>query len=398
MKNRFLKLTTLSFLVSSSIYASGYKVPETSVGAVALSAATVAHSGGVDSAYYNPANLSFLEDGNILETDLILIAIDASKFTDKDGKSIKSESELPLIPAIHYTSKKFGDFRFGLSTVVPSGVTKRWNVSPAKDVAKKFTLEVLEINPTISYKINNTLAVAVGCRILHSKGVVQSTSTASRDMEGDSINFGYNLALAYKPTSSLEFGITYRSEVMLGEDGNAKLYIGDAKVYDGGGTVEVPLPALFNLAIAYTFDSKTTLEVVYEKNFWSAYKTLDFNYVSTIPAILKPSMDDPISKDWEDSTAIRVGVTQKLDKLTIMAGLVVDETAIPTKSVSFELPGTDATSVSFGTKYQVNKKLDIGFGMLYSMKESRKVKNEHLDGEFASSKTYIFSTDIDYKF
>jgi len=402
MKNLLLKLTTFSLIASSAIYANGYKVPENSVSSVSLLAANIAHSSGADTAYYNPANMAFMKDENNLDVGLTLISVDASNFKGSangmNNLNIDAESELPIIPSIHFVSSKYNNFTFGFSMVVPSGVTKEWEVRPAKDSAEQFTLEVVELNPTVAYKINNKMAIALGLRALKSSGIVKSSSTASRDMEGDSFDFGYNLALAYKPTSALEIGVTYRSKVSLEEEGNAKLYIGDAKVYDGGGSVEVPLPAQFNLAVAYTFDSQTSLEVVYEKSFWSAYKTLNFNYISNIPAILQPSMDNPINKDWKDTTTFRIGVTQELNELTLMAGLTIDETPIPDKSLSFELPGTDSTAISFGAKYKVNENLTAGFGMLCSMKESRKITNEYLQGEFASSETYIFSTGIGYKF
>ena len=65
------KLTLLSLAVASALYAGGYKIPETSVNGVALSAANVAHSQNADAAYYNPANMSFMADENALEADKI---------------------------------------------------------------------------------------------------------------------------------------------------------------------------------------------------------------------------------------------------------------------------------------------------------------------------------------
>ena len=276
MKNRLLKLATLSLVTSGAIYAAGYKIPETSVNAIALSAANVAHSIGADAAYYNPANMSFMKDENNLEMDLIVISLEPTNYKSSDSTiDIEAESEIFYIPSTHFVSQKFGDTRFGLSITAPGGLTKRWNDSPAIDTAKQFSLVVVEINPTVSYLLSDNFAVAIGARVLHSSGIVKSNSTASRDMEGESFDFAYNIALAYKPTTALEIGVTYRSEVELTEEGNAKLSIGNAKVYDGGSSVNVPLPALLNVAVAYTFESKTTLEFVYEKNFWSAYETLD---------------------------------------------------------------------------------------------------------------------------
>ncbi len=42
-------------------------------------------------------------------------------------------------------------------------------------------------------------------------------------MEGDTFEFGYNLALAYKPTNDINLAVTYRSEIDLEEEGTAKL-------------------------------------------------------------------------------------------------------------------------------------------------------------------------------
>lgn len=401
MKNSLLKITALSLITCSVVYAGGYKIPETSTNAVALSAANVAHSISADAAYYNPANMAFMADENALEADLMVVGLDATNFKGSGsmaGIEIDAESESFLIPSLNYVSPKIDDFRLGLSIVVPGGLTKRWTDSPAVDSAEEFTLQVVEINPTIAYPINDKLAVALGLRIIHSEGIVKSSSTASRDMIGESYDFGYNLALSYKPTSALEVGLTYRSNVDLTEEGNAELFIGTGKVYDGGSSVTVPLPALLNLAVAYTFESKTTLEFVYERNFWSAYETLDFNYESNIPAILQPSFDTSIAKDWKDTNAFRLGVTQELDELTLMAGIVIDETPISEEKVSFELPDSDSVSVSFGGRYQINKEFNAGFGMLYSMRESREISNGDIEGEFSNSNVLIVSAGVGYKF
>jgi len=401
MKNRLLKLTTLSLMATSAIYAAGYKIPETSVNALALGAANVAHSSGADSAYYNPANMAFMKDENNLDINLMVIGLEASNFKSTDKSiNIDAESELFLIPSTHFVSKKYDDFRFGFSFVVPGGLTKRWEDAPAKATAEEFTLTVIEMNPTVSYLINDNFAVAIGARVVYSEGIVKSSSTASRDMTGDSIDFGYNLALSYKPTNALEFGLTYRSEIDLTEEGNAKLYFGNTDgvlSYNGGSSVTVPLPALLNIAVAYTFESKTTLELVYEKNFWSAYDILDFNYVDTLEPAMKP-MDYAIYKNWEDTNVIRIGVTQELDGMTLMAGIVIDETPVPEDKVSFELPDSDGVAISFGGRYEIDDNLDVGLSTMYLMKESRTASPDGIDGEFASSATYLISTGLSYKF
>ena len=398
------KFLLSSLVLSCSVYAGGYKIPEVSTNGVALSAANIAHGHGADTAYYNPANMVFMEDGQNIEADLIYIGLDPVKYKgkvtgDPTTYDISAESENFFIPSLNYVSPKLGEnnVRVGLSVVVPGGLSKRWNDSPGVDRAEEFTLEIVEINPTLAIPITDKLAFAFGFRVVVTSGVVKSSSAVSRDMTGDSVDMGYNLALAYKATDKLEFGATYRSKVNLTVEGNAKLYSPTDLVYDGGATVTIPLPAFATLAAAYTFDTKTTVELVFERNMWSSYKNLDFNYAGNV-GYLAPYFDDPIAKDWKDSNAYRIGVTQELDEWTLMAGAVYDESPIPDETLSFELPDSDALSVSAGARYQYNKNINIGLSALYSMRDTRSVDNDDLQGEFSNSNVLIISAGLGYKF
>jgi len=396
------KLTLISLAVASSLYAGGYKIPETSVNGVALSAANVARSHGADAAYYNPANMVFMADENAIEADLMVIGLDPTNFKGKGsqlGVDIDAESETFFIPSLNYVSPKLGNARIGVNISVPGGLTKRWNDSPAKDKAEEFTLQVIEINPTVAFAVTDNFAFAAGFRLLHSEGIVKSTSAISRDMEGDSFDVGYNLALAYKPTKSLEFGLTYRSKVNLTQEGTAKLYdVGSTTlpVYDGGSTVSVPLPAFLNIAAAYTFSTQTTIEIVYERNFWSAYSTLDFNYAGDI-GNLKEKLDDPIAKDWKNTNAYRIGITQEFDAVTLMAGAVIDETPVPDSTLSYELPDSDSLSFSLGGRYDLTDSINMGISALYSMRDDREANNE-IEGTFSNSDVLIISAGLGFKF
>jgi long-chain fatty acid transport protein len=417
------KIALMSLVASSVVLAGGYKIPETSLNAVALSAANIAHNKSADAAYYNPANMVFMADENALEVDLMYINLAATNYDGTVGGTgpydIDAKEEKFLAPSLHYVSAKAnGGARFGVSVVVPGGLSKRWDDAPAVYSAEEFTLQTVEVNPTVALPIGDKIGVAVGLRLVHSKGVVKSTAPiASRDMEGDSIDFGYNIALAYKPTSEIELGATYRSRVDLSVEGDAALsytdlagsftpYTGMAAgttyTSDSSANVSVPLPATLSLAAAYTFPTKTTLELVYERTYWSAYNELDFNYGSGVNFVTNYVFGTPINKDWKDTNAFRLGVTQELDALTLMAGIVYSQSPVPNETLSFELPDSDSTSVSIGGRYAINKQVDVGLSALYSMPEKRSVSattNENgLDGEFSNSNVLLISAGVGYKF
>ncbi|MCW8953909.1 MAG: outer membrane protein transport protein [Sulfurimonas sp.] len=408
------KITLLSLAATSMLMAGGYKIPELSLNATALSSANVAHSSGADTAYYNPANMAFMKDENLLEADLTYIGLSDTNYkgtvSGVGPHDLSAKRENFLVPSLFYVSGDVDGARFGLSVVTPFGLTKRWNEEPAKTSAEEFTLETIELNPTVALPINDKLAIAIGLRVVHSKGIVKSYGTTvitppgapavvSRDMDGDSIDFGYNLALAYKPTSELEFGLTYRSKIDLNLEGNAKLSESlGSTTYDGGANLSVPLPSALNIAAAYTFASKTTVEFVYERTFWSEYKELDFNYSGTLSAVLTGIFDDAVAKNWKDVSAYRLGITQKMDKATLMCGIVYDETPIPESTLGFDLPDSNSLSVSLGGRYQINEKMNLGLSALYSMREDRTVSSSSLTGEFTDSTALLVSVGLEYKF
>ncbi|WP_457744518.1 OmpP1/FadL family transporter [Sulfurimonas sp.] len=392
------KLTLLPLLFSCAVYAGGYKIPETSLNGIALSAATVAHSHGADTAYYNPANMIFMKDEQNIEADVIYIGLDPEKYRSNDGTAdISAERENFVLPSLNYVSKKLGNARVGLSIVVPAGLSKRWNDSPGVKAAKEFTLQVIEINPTAAFKVNDTMSVAVGLRIVSTSGIIKSNAAVSRDMTGDSIDVGYNLALAYHPAKNVEVGVTYRSNINLTVEGTAKLYGPTGLVYDGGASVTVPLPATVNVAFAYTTPTKTTIEVVFEKVMWSAYKTLDFNYAGNV-GNLAPYFDAPIAKNWKDTNAYRLGITQEMDKYTIMAGAVLDKSPAPSATLNFELPDSNSLSFSTGLRYQYSKSINVGMSVLYSIRDNRNVTNANVNGEFSNANVLIMSAGLGYKF
>ena len=409
-KRTMKKIALVSLMAGSVLMAGGYKIPETSTNAVALGAANIAHNHeNADAAYYNPAKMVFMKDTNNLEVDVTYIGLEKVNYKGTvggTGTNESSESEDFIVPTLHYVSSSLGDngARIGVSIVAPGGLSKQWKGTQGIKSAEEFTLEIVEVNPTAAFKINDKLGFAVGFRILSSSGVAKAIPAAGivyQDMNGDSTDFGYNLALAYNPTNELELGFTYRSKVNLQLEGNANLSYGlavPAGNYDGG--VTLPLPAALNLAAAYTFSTKTTVEFVYEKTFWSAYKTLNFEYTdSAAETYFGPSKP----KDWKDTNTFRLGLTQELNNLTLMAGYVYDNSPVPNKTIGFELPDTDSQAVSLGGRYTINENIDVGLSALYSMHESRTItaadnNDNGLVGEFSDGNVLIISAGLGYKF
>ena len=395
------RLTTVSIVAAGTLMAGGYKIPENSLDAVALSSACIAASNGADASYYNPANMAFSKDkSSAMELDLTYIGltkVDYKGLTNfyvgntlvaTDPRPSSSESEDFFVPTIHYVSPAVGKMRMGLSVITPSGLSKKWKTDPAKKYAEEFTLKTVEINPTVSYKLTDAIAIGGGIRALYSDGVVKN---AKYDMTGDSWDFGYNLALSVKMDKDTTVALTYRSKINMTVTGSTSR---TATGINSDVSVSLPMPAAFNMALSHTIDD-TTLEVVIERTFWSSYQQLDFDFANTVN---EANLGTPIPKLWSDTSAYRFGITHKMDKATLMAGYAYDETPIPNSTINYELPSSNANIFSLGGKYKYNENFEFGLAALTAIYKDRKVNNTILNGEFTNSKSYLVSASVEYKF
>jgi len=408
------KIIVLS-MAASSLFAGGYKINEQSINSMALGGAYIANTTHADTAYFNPANMSFMENKNFLEGGITLAHLPANKYSGIQALSASnivtangsSEVENIPIPFFHYVSPAYGDFRFGLSLTVPGGLTKRWDEGVQKLFAQEFSLKVVELNPSVSYKLNDQLSIGAGIRAIYSEGVVKSDGFAvgvpiSRDMEGDTVEFGYNLALSYQPFDGMRFAMTYRSKVDLDEEGSADLTL-TGLTSTHSATVSIPLPASLDIAVSKTINENFTLEFNYQRTYWSAYETLDFGYGSPIFAALIGSFDDPKAKNWQDTNTYRLGATWKINSdMTLMFGYIYDETPVPTDTLSYELPDSDAHIFSTGVRMKYNDKISWGASILYAKKDSRSISagaNENgIVGEFTDGGAILSTLGVSYAF
>jgi long-chain fatty acid transport protein len=423
-KQVFTKALVISALCGSSALASGYKIPEQSLSGLALGAANVAAVNGADASYYNPANMAFL-DANKSELQFFVTYVNLPKMTythsTNASRSGESKEENIVAPLLHFVTPAYHDnWRFGFSVVVPGGLAKRWDSPYQKATAQKFSLKIIEANPTAAYKINDYASIGFGARAVYSMGEVTSDAIvdiggnkypAKMDMEGDSFDFGYNLALSVRPTEELKLAATYRSKVNLSIEGDAKLkypptpYSGNLPYsYDGSASVDVPLPAVLDLAVAYTFSKTTTVEFVYERVYWSAFKQIDFNFPteSSDPA-LSNVFGKTKPKNWKDSNTYRLGLThQATDNLKLMAGFTIDKTPAPKKYLAFELPDADSKNYAAGFEYKLNEDMSIGAAYLFSDKEEREIRNSNEygvgGGKFTDGGAHLINAAFNYRF
>jgi long-chain fatty acid transport protein len=405
MKKKISVLALASIFIAGSAMASGWRIPEQSVDSTAKAGANVASSTRGDTAYYNPANMSWMADTWHLEADLTYLYLSPIEYEDSRSsmRNGESESENFIIPTGFAVSPSYGGARFGLAIVAPGGLSKQWEDAYPKAYAEEFSLTIIEVNPTVSYGLGEMFSIAGGARMVYGDATVRSDASGlgiplSRDMEGDVVEWGWNAALAYKPMDSLNISATYRSNVNLDFEDKADLNLmGNLLTLDT--EVSVPLPAVFALSVAYDIVESLNVELTWDRTFWSEYEHLHFHFNPSVPG---NPFEPPQDREWDDTDAFRIGVTYKMsDVFTLMGGFGYDNNPAPTENVGFELPDSDAWLYSVGMQYKVSENMDLGLAALYDYKESRKVEVDPADvvyGEFTNASALLITAGLNYKF
>lgn len=405
MRKKISVLALASIFVAGSAMAAGWRIPEQSVDSTAKAGANVASATRADAAYFNPANMAWMEDTWHTQVDASYIYLSPIDYTDARNPAFnhESESEHFFVPTGFVVSPNYGGARFGLALTAPYGLAKRWEDGYGQAFAEEFSLITIEVNPTVSYAFGDIVSIAAGPRMIYADATVSSDASVigvpvSRSMEGDTIEWGWNAAIAVKPNDQWNISATYRSNIDLDFDETTNLNLMGTALRTPA-SVSVPAPGVFTLSVAYDVMENLNVELTWDRTFWSEYEELDFNYNPPIPG---NPFEAAVPRDWDDTDAFRIGVTYELNEaIDLMAGFGYDNNPIPTENVDFSIPDSDAWLYSIGMQYAVSDKMELGIAALYDYKEEREVLVDPTGtvyGKFTDASAVLITVGLNYKF
>jgi len=418
MKN--LSLIAAVVLVSSvASWGNGYAITAQSVRSYALNNSYIAYTDGADTAYFNPANMVWLDEGSKMELGASYINSTDTKFVGTVGgmvASANSKADKTALPFIHYVSPKFEKWRFGLSVVEPAGIAKRWNSPIQMITAEETYLGVIELNPSLAYEFNSQLALGLGIRIQYAMAEFKAqlpsgmhpvlTQGYRQDMDGDDVAVGFNIALTYKPTDSLSLAAVYRTEIELDIEGEGSGYTtnplsGFAYPFEGAhGSVTLHTPAVLTLAASKEYD-KMILNFVYERMFWSVNKELDLDFYDFL---IEGTLGQTRPQKWKDNNSYRFGASyQYNNELKLMGGISFEETPIPARTLGFDLPDADLWWMSAGFTYKFNPDMEFGLAYSYGKYDERTIELSDANvnsivGEFSDTSFHTLTASLTYNF
>jgi long-chain fatty acid transport protein len=375
----------LGMMAGATAQGGGFKIPDQSTRAMGMMDAFVAGADDASAIYYNPAGLTRLDGLQAIGN--LYLAHANMYYSGPDGDET-SDGRYYTVPNM-YLAAPIGDSEalfWGLGVYSPFGLGSRW----ADDSAVRYTttlaeIQLVNINPTLAYKVGDRLAIGVGVDYFTSRvinrlinnydtdlngdGILDITGQGEADMDAEGDGWGYNFGLQWQCSDTIAFGLTYRSRVELDYEGSIELDdIPPAfqAIFPSSSSLETAIeyPASATAAISWQKTPKLRLEFAAEWTDWSSRDEQTFDTVLALPTT---------RLDWDDSWVLMLGAEYRLnEKWMLRGGYGFNETPAPKDTADPSLPTGDTHAISIGASYQFSKAvtLDTAFLISYGTKQT----------------------------
>lgn len=299
-----LKLFILAYLCLNNLPVTGIENPKIGARATAMGGNYRSIANDWSAMYWNPAGLSFIKGWSTgfsleyvmlrptfkagdshyynIHGDQRFQPFSATYTTKRDGEPLNF-----FVPSFGISYSPDGKWSFGLGMWLSMGLGTKWDLLDTRGTSNgrgiyntaypKFeyenNIQVFDVHPTVSYKINDRLSIGMGMSIifgkleirrpaflqnpyLYDESLYHSLVTISDqsqietldqmrlppfdhlinevEMKGTGTAFGGNVGLMYKPTDKLSIGAALQINQDLEVSGDYKqtVYFGDHKEYD----------------------------------------------------------------------------------------------------------------------------------------------------------------------
>ena len=377
-----LAVTSALWGVSGGVSAAGFALIEqggSGMGNAFAGAAATAED--ASTVFFNPAGMSrldgmqFTAGGHLIDLSADFSNSGSSKpaaiVTNPLGGNGGDAGDVAVVPNFYFVMPLGEQVRFGVGAGAPFGLATEYDDTWAgRFQGIKSELMTININPSLSFKVNEMLSLGVGVNYQRldaelTNAIVLGPNTEGRaKLEADDDAWGWNAGVLFEPVAGTRIGVAYRSAIDYTLEGNAvATTVSGTTLQDNPISADVTLPDSFSLSVAQAVNDRW--EILGDVTFtrWSEINRI--NVVNRNDGTLV----DSLVLDFDDSWRYSVGVNYKLDESwKLKAGVAFDETPVKgAASRTVRLPDNDRTWLSLGAQVKVKQsgRLDFGYSHLF---------------------------------
>lgn len=374
---RSLRLTvtlSLTCLLATSAFGSGFLIPEQGAKASAMAGAFAATADDPSAIFYNPAGIAQQREmAAYAGTTLINFT---NEFTGDIGSSVTSGVEAKYnrhtfnIPNMYAIVPIGQNITVGVGVFAAFGLRTDWaDPFPGRYISKDADLKTTSVNPVIAWQTSDgRLAIGGGVEYRRARVILNANRMALNPFTGRIVDvantrlvseygddIGFNAGILWKATDRFRLGASYRSAMDIDLDGDAEItqistgnaqldaVIGSQLPPNQPITTTLPFPEIATIAAAFSPNENWDIEIDLIRTGWDRFKALDVEFQTT------PAASFTREQNWEDSTSYRLGVNHNAtEHWDVRFGFVYDENPQPIEAVSPLLPDADRIGGSIG--------------------------------------------------
>ncbi len=392
-----------ALLVSQGALASGYNFGTQSAAGQGTANANGAEAADASVVYANPAGMSRLKGTNFTQVlDLVLPSVKFEQTGSATGKSSASLGSLvgaatsvtgdsggdPVhstwVPHGYLTHQINDQWTAGIGVFVPFGAKVEYGDNfVGRYYGQKTELKTIDINPSVSFKLNEMHSFGFGLDFQYMKAMLQrkvkysalpgNSTDFTFHVEGDSWGYGYNLGYMLQLDERTRFGVAYRSAIKQDNKGDATLtdYLGVLRSSSNSASAAVKTPE--SLSLNGYHDVNDKLAVMGDVT-WTRHSHLDQVVVDALPITVTY-----MQTNWKDTYKASIGAAYKLNEsVKLRAGYMYDQSPSGADSdVLVTMPDNNRQWLSVGANWKLTSKDSLDFAYSYVFIANRKVDRSY---------------------
>ncbi len=426
-KLQYPLFTILFFLISPTVFAAGFQISEQSGTGLGRAFAGFGVIGDdLSMAFYNPAGLTQQEGMQLQATGFLIdgssrFSNSGSTFTQIPGGTALSTGSnedggtFAIVPNLYFIMDLTDRLKYGFAITAPFGLRTDYDRDwVGRYQAKESELKVVNINPSLAYKINDSFSVGFGVSAEYAEATLsQAVFTVLGDgfaeVEGDDWAYGWNTGFMYHPSPTFRAAVGFRSKISHELKGDLDIsgLVGPFAVGNGrtSASARATLPETVHAGIYKEF-SKWGLSLGFRWTRWNRFKELRIKSTGNADAVTE--------QRWDNVISANIGVDYFYsDKLTLRAGYMFDESPTSDEFRTPRIPDEDRNWFAVGASYKYNNHLQLDAGFTHIIVDDADIDKteivagpptspvvaiDSLVGEYDDSDVNILSLQAVYKF
>ncbi|MEO8400321.1 MAG: outer membrane protein transport protein [Gammaproteobacteria bacterium] len=360
-----LLAASITSLMSSSIFAAAFQLYELGtpiIGTAAVGQAAVTNDASI--AYFNPAGMSQLNSTQFMVgTQVVTPSIHFSIGGQNTISGGNGGNAGVLTPggSVFYVYQFSPKLKLGASFTTPyAGELDYTNGWVGRYIVQSMTFYAIDLNPALSYSVNNWLALGVGATLEYAS-LNQTVALPITDLVDGQANIkttdyapGFNIGILLTPYETTKIGIAYRSRILHDLKGNTTfLRISATPATSTKMTMPHNIIISLDQAITNRFDILGELG-------WSNWSSMQSAVVNIAGFTATTKLN------WNNT--YRIGLGAKFlatPTVTFQGGASYDSSPTKITLRTPDLPMDKQIRLAAGLMYSASKAIKLGFSYEY---------------------------------